>query len=448
MANNSTYKITTFAGIAIVIANMIGTGAFTSLGFQLKDMESPLTILILWILGGVLALSGAFSYAEVGTFIKKSGGEYAFLTEMYNPLVGYLSGWISLTVGFAAPIALAAIAFTEYFKFGGINADWAAILLIAVITFIHTKNLRTSSRFQIVSTLFKIAVMAAIILSGLVMTGNADISFDTDGNYYTEITSSAFAIALIYVSYSYSGWNAAAYISEEFRNPGKSLPIALIGGTIIVTVLYTLLQFVFLKHTPVSELVGQLEVGEIATAKMFGTSIGRLFGVIISILLVSSISAMVWVGPRVTSSIATQHRLWQYFKITPNEIPKRALWLQFIIGLILIATGTFEQIMIYCGVLLTLSTMLVVLSVFMLRCKRSYKTKGAYRSPLFPFFQILYLLLSLWMIAYTIVNHVYETMIGFANLIAGIISYYISRRMDTIKTAEQSTDEVGSNHIL
>jgi APA family basic amino acid/polyamine antiporter len=429
MQKKLAYKISTLAGVAIVMANMIGTGAFTSLGFQLKDMGHPASILTLWILGGILALAGAFSYAEVGTYIRKSGGEYAFLSEMYHPIAGYLSGWVSLTVGFAAPIALAAIAFTEYFSFGDYNIKWIAISVIAVITFIHTKNLKTSSKFQILSTLFKILIMAVIILSGIVVAEQSEVSYEINQQYFSEIKSGAFAIALIYVSYSYSGWNAAAYISEEFENPRKSLPVALIGGTLAVTILYTLLQFVFLKHIPAAELAGKLEVGEIAAKKMFGTDIGKLFGIIISFLLVSSISAMVWVGPRVTASMAGEHRLWQYFKVEKNQVPKRALWLQFILSVILIVTGTFEQIMIYCGVLLSMSTMLVVLAVFIIRRKNRKKSNETYRSPFFPFFQIIFLSGSLWMIGYTIIHHPMETMIGLLNLILGLATYYWSNRL-------------------
>ncbi|PSK93505.1 APC family permease [Taibaiella chishuiensis] len=427
------YKLTAAAGTAIVIANMVGTGAFTSLGFQLKDLQSPLAILSLWILGGLLALAGAFSYAEVGTSIKKSGGEYAFLSEIYHPLVGYLSGWISLTVGFAAPIALSAIAFSRYFPVTGIDTKWIAIVMIAGITFLHTLTLRTSSRLQVITTLFKIAVMAALILPGLIMKGHAAVEFSPDAAYYRDLQSGAFAIALVYVSYSYSGWNAAAYISEEFRNPRKALPLALIGGTLIVTLLYTLLQFVFLKHTPVAALAGQLEVGAIATKNMFGATAAQCFGLAISLLLVSGISAMVWVGPRVTSGMAAQHRLWQYFRPDASGIPRRALWLQFAISLLLILTGTFEQIMVYCGVLLTLSTMMVVGAVFILRLKKQSETAGTYRSPLFPLFQVLYLLLCAWMICYTINNHPLETLTGLGSLLAGIITYGISKALEPAK---------------
>lgn len=422
------HKITTITGLAIVIANMIGTGAFTSLGFQLKELNNPMVVISLWILGGILALSGAFSYAEVGTVIKKSGGEYAFLSKIYHPLVGYLSGWISLTVGFAAPVALAAIAFVEYFPFGNLNAKWTSILLIGIITLIHTKSLNASSKFQNVSTFLKVLLILVLILIGLFLPGNSGNNFSFGNDYFTEIASSAFAVALIYVSYSYSGWNAAAYITEEFRNPTKSLPIALIGGTVLVTILYTLLQFIFLKHVPINELAGELNVGTIAARKMLGENIGNLFGLAISLLLVSGISAMVWVGPRVTSSIAKEHRLWKYFRAEEGSIPQKALWLQFGISAILLLSGTFEQIMVYCGILLTISAMMTVFGIFILRRKTEYQNQKGYKSPLFPVFQVLFLLLSLWMIGFAFVNNTFETLLGMSNLLIGLGTYYWSKK--------------------
>lgn len=427
MQPKSKHKITTLTGIAIVVANMIGTGAFTSLGFQLKDLNNPSVVLTLWVLGGILALSGAFSYAEVGAVISKSGGEYAFLSKIYNPLIGYLSGWISLTVGFAAPIALAAIAFSEYFPFGNFNVKWMSIALVAVITLIHTRSLKLSAEFQNISTLLKVILIVIIISIGLVLPEHSGNEIVSSKGYFTELTSTAFAIALIYVSYSYSGWNAAAYITEEFENPLKSLPKALIGGTILVTVLYTLLQYVFLKHVPVENLAGQLDVGTIATQQMLGEKVGNFFGLAISLLLISGISAMVWVGPRVTSSIAKEHRLWSYFQTQENGIPKRALWLQFGISALLLLTGTFEQIMIYCGILLTASSLMTVLGVFKLR-KQNQQRIG-FKSPLFPLFQIVFILLSVWMIVYALINNPLESALGMSNLLIGTGTYFWSKKL-------------------
>ncbi|MBV6428108.1 MAG: Serine/threonine exchanger SteT [Haliscomenobacter sp.] len=428
------YKIATVTGGAIVVANMIGTGAFTSLGFQLKDLNNASAVLTLWVVGGVLALSGAFSYAEVGTVIKKSGGEYTFLSKIYHPVAGYLSGWISLTVGFAAPIALSSIAFVEYFPVEGLNPTWTSLGLTGLVTFIHAQNLKASSRFQNLSTALKVGLILALLLAGVFLPGESGNRLVFGPDYVAELGSAAFAVALIYVSYSYSGWNAAAYITEEFKNPAKSLPRALVGGTLLVTILYTTLQFVFLKHVPAGELMGQLNVGTLAAEKMLGQDVGRVFGLLISLLLVSGISAMVWVGPRVTSSIAREHALWRFFATGSDGIPKRALWLQFGISAFLIITGTFEQIMIYCGILLTVSTMLVVSGVFILRRKEAHRLTGGYKSPFFPFFQLVFLIGSLWMIVFAFVNNTQETLIGLTNLAVGLGTYFASEKMRISKT--------------
>lgn len=434
MATNQKVKIGALTGMSIVVANMIGTGVFTSLGFQLQDLSNTAAVITLWLLGGLLALAGAFSYAEVGTVIKKSGGEFAFLSQIYHPVIGYLSGWISLTVGFAAPIALAVIAFTEYLPFSPAYPKLVGIALIALVTFIHSFNLNSSSRFQNVSTLLKVLLIIVIIGIGLILPNSSENAINFNKSYLGEITSSAFAICLIYVSYSYSGWNAAAYITEEFRNIRKSLPIALIGGTLIVTLLYTLLQFVFLKHVPFDELSGKLNVGTIAVQHMLGNHSAKLFSGAISLLLVSGISAMVWVGPRVTASMAKEYSLWKYFESNSKGIPIKALWLQFLISTILILSGTFEQIMIYCGVLLSISCLLVVVGTFILRAKYKHLLSEGFKSPLFPLFQIFFIIISLWMIGFAFINSPLECIIGLSNILLGLITYLISLKTKKVET--------------
>ena len=195
----------------------------------------------------------------------------------------------------------------------------------------------------------------------------------------------------------------------------------------MVTVLYALLQYVFLKHVPVDYLAGQLNVGTIATQQMLGEKLGNFFGLAISLLLISGISAMVWVGPRVTLSIAKEHRLWSYFQTQENGIPKRALWLQFGISALLLLTGTFEHIMIYCGILLTASSLMTVLGVFKLQ-KQNQQIKG-FKSPLFPLFQIVFILLSVWMITYAFINNPFETILGMSNLLIGTGTYFWSEKI-------------------
>ena len=421
----SIQKIGAVTAVAIVVANMIGTGVFTSLGFQLQEIGSPMVILILWVLGGILALSGAFSYAEVGTTIRKSGGEYIFLTEIFSPFLGYLAGWISLTVGFAAPVALSAIAAIEYYPFFELSPVWSSILLVCIITLIHSVSLKSSSLFQNISTLLKVLLIIVLIVIGLLKVPSASNTMVQD-NFFEELLSPAFAIALIFVSYSYSGWNAAVYITEEFKNPKKSLTNALIGGTVIVTVIYTLLQYIFLKHVDVSELVGQVNVGALAATKMLGEEVGNVFSLAISLLLISGISAMVWVGPRVTASMAEHHHLWRFFRKGTNGIPVKALWLQCGITSLMLVTGTFEQILIYCGFLLTASSMLTVMGVFKLR-KETIEV-DAFRSPAFPLFQIVFILFSLAMIIFAFIDRPMEAFVGMANVGIGALTWILAKQ--------------------
>jgi basic amino acid/polyamine antiporter, APA family len=421
-------KISSRTGTLIVLANMIGTGVFTSLGFQLQDIQNTGAIISLWLLGGIMALAGAFSYSEVGTVMKQSGGEYVFLSKLYHPIVGYLSGWISLTVGFAAPIALSGIALVNYLPVDLPHPQWISIGIIALVTMIHTRSLRVSATFQSLSTLVKVIIIIALICIGLFLPAPSVNAIGSGNGYLAETGSMAFAVGLIYVSYTYSGWNAAAYITDEFRHPARSLPIALITGTCIVTVLYTLLQYVFLKHVPADQLSGQLNVGTIAVNAMLGDKISWWFDLAISLLLLSGLSAMIWIGPRVTAGMASEHRLWRFFQSKEKCIPVRALWLQFLISSILILSSTFEEILIYCGVLLNITSMLVVLGVFILRRKNRGQELSHYKSPFFPFFQLLFLVVSGWMILFSFISKTTETLMGIGNIGIGLLTWYGSNR--------------------
>lgn len=416
------FHLGTLTGLSIVMANMIGTGAFTSLGFQVKTLFLSETLLTLWVLGGFIALSGALSYAEVGTHIRKSGGEYAFLSQLYHPLLGYLSGWISLTVGFTAPIALSAMALISYFPSAIPQPRLAAVFVIATITLVHTRDLKRSARFQDASTFLKIGLIFLLIGLGIFLPG-VGVGPDPKGlTFAGELLSPAFAIALVFVVYAYSGWNAAAYISQEFRHPTRSLPIVLVGGTLIVTLLYVLLQWVFLKHLPLDEMEGQLHVATLAARRMLGDQAASLVGAGISLSLVSSVSAMVWVGARITSSMATGHAFLSWFQSKTGHVPVRALWLQGTISCLLILTGTFEQILVYCSILITLSSMLVVIGVFRLRSVGS--KENAFRSPAFPFFQVLYLILTSWVVVFAFSEKPLESLAGLLNVALGIATYY------------------------
>ena len=362
------------------------------------------------------------SYAEIGTEVPQSGGEYTFLSHLFHPLVGYIAGWISITVGFAAPIAIAAIAVSEYLPVPGLPGHWLALILVTVMHGIHSFDLKLSAIFQNVSTGLKLLVILAFILAGLWIQPDVGQEMVFSPGLGSELLHPAFAVALIYVTYSYSGWNAAAYITEEFRDPQRSLPRALIGGTLLVTLLYTVLQYVFLKHAPQEALAGKVEVGSIVAEHMFSASFANGVGAIIALLLISSMSAMVWVGPRVVAKMGQDFRLWQYFSRLRGFIPIRALMLQWAITVFLLLTGTFEQILIYCGILLSISSMLTVSGVFVLRSRSGLKS-GRFRSPLYPIFQVFFVGVSMGMIIFTAVERPWEVLLGLGNVGLGLLFF-------------------------
>ncbi len=417
---------------ALVIANMIGAGIFTSLGFQLNDTINSWSIFILWVLGALMALCGALSYAELGTHWLRSGGEYHFLSKAFHPLLGYLSGWVSLTVGFSAPVALAGMALGEYVgHYLGVSSLGLAFTVVIVISLLHSLSLQKSSFLQNSTTILKVGLIIVFLFFGI-MLDSSETAFLWDDSWQNEIVLPAFAVSFVYVTFSYSGWNAAAYIAGEIKEARKNLPRALLVGTLLVSILYLLLNYVFLKQNPLDSLKGELEIGQLTATSLFGQQGGIWVSFGIALLLVSSISAMIWAGPRVTQVLGEDHRLWRWFSVkTKNEIPLRAIWLQTTLTLALIATGTFEQVMIYTGFVLQLFAALTVAGVFVVRRKKDLK--DGFKSPLYPLPQLFFLALSLWVLAYLVVAQPIETGLGLLNLVLGFLVYKIDRRQSRLK---------------
>jgi APA family basic amino acid/polyamine antiporter len=415
-------------GAALVVANMIGTGVFTSLGFQLQDVTNTWSILMLWSLGGVMAIAGAFCYAEIGSAINKSGGEYIFLSKLFHPLAGYLSGWVSLTVGFAAPVALAAMALGAYLgNVFQVNNTLLAISVIVIISVIHSFSLNVSSKFQSYASWFKVLLILSLILIGLYYT-QSDSALNFSNSWTLEILTPSFAIAFVYVSYSYTGWNAAAYIIEEIDKPRINLPKALIRGTLLVTVLYVFLQLVFLQHGTLAELQGQLDIGHVFASNIFGSQGSKTINILISFFLISSISAMIWVGPRVSLAMSKDFKLWQFLqRKNKNNLPVAAVWLQAIISIAYVLTGTFESVLLYCGFILQLSAALTVAGVFVLRKKKP--ATPSFKAPFYPLLPLIFILFSIWIFVYLIIDKPLESMIGLLILAIGVLTYFINKKI-------------------
>ena len=420
---------------AVVIANMIGTGVFTSLGFQLLDIQSGFAILLLWALGGLIAVCGSMTYAELGSALPRSGGEYNFLTEIYHPSAGFISGWISATIGFSAPTALAAITFSTYLLtiFPEINNDWLrkiiACSLIVILAFIHSSNRKSRGGLQMIFTVMKVGVIILFCFGAILFAKNIQpVSFSPNSNDISTIFSGSFAVSLIYVSYAYTGWNAATYLSSEIERPQKYLPLILISGTTIVTVLYILLNFVFLSVAPIEDMQGKIEIGFIAAQSAFGGSVANFTGLVLSLLLISAVSAMTIAGPRVLQVIGEDFKVLNILSIKREDgIPSTAIYIQSLIAIIFILSSSFESILVFAGFTLALNSFVTVIAVFVLRSKqpnlpRPYKTFG------YPFTPLIYLALTGWTLYFVIINRPIEVLFSLGIILSGLIFYYFSNR--------------------
>lgn len=431
------YKIGFYTAISLVIANMVGTGVFTSLGFQLEGIHSTFSILMLWLIGGLISFCGALVYGELGVSIPRSGGEYAYLSKLIHPCVGFLSGWVSSTVGFAAPVALASMALGSYVNkiFPGIDVTLCALSVVIGITVIHATNLRSGSSFQKVFTTLKVLVIVVFIGAGLEYTPAHSISIAPQPFSWAEITSKAFAVSLIYVSYAYSGWNAASYIVGEMKNPQKNLPRALLIGTFIVTVIYVLLNYVFLYSTPASELRGVLEVGHVSATHILGVTGGKIMSIVIALLLVSSISAMIMAGPRIIKSMGEDLPLLSFLSTAnKHNVPYVAIFAQSGITIILILTARFEAVLTFVGFSLTIFTFLTVLSLFILRAK--YKVATSYKTWGYPVTPVLFLAFNGYILYNALSEKPVESLYGLFNVGVGLVlwlagHFYSKKKLQT-----------------
>ncbi len=420
---------------AIVIANMIGTGVFTSLGFQLLDIRSGFVLLLLWAVGGLVALCGAMTYAELGAALPRSGGEYNFLSRIFHPVAGFVSGWVSATIGFAAPTALAAMTFSAYATHSWANEPdaWVekalAIGLVIVLTFVHTSSRRNSGGLQSFFTVMKVAAIVVFCVLALMFVDLPQpVAFLPAAGDKALITSGAFAVALIYVSYAYSGWNAATYLSSELEDPQRNLPRILFVGTAIVTLLYIALNYVFLRVAPMDAMSGQLEVGFIAAEFAFGERGGQFAGLVLATLLISTVSAMTVAGPRVLQVIGEDFAPLRRLATTNADgLPYVAITTQSVLTIVFILTGSFESILVFAGFTLALNSFVTVAGIFWLRYSQPDLPRP-YRTFAYPVTPIIYLLLMGWTLAFVLISRPTEAWFGVALIASGIVFYWLASR--------------------
>ena len=411
----------------LVVASMVGTGVFTTTGFLVGDIGSNPAVLACWALGGVLALAGALTYGELASAMPSNGGEYLLLSRIYHPSLGFVAGWISLIVGFSAPIAAAALAFSRYMAavFPGLPELPVSLALIALLSGVHCLRLELSSGFQNAFTIGKTLLILGFIVGGLWLGSPARCLEPGSVTMGEALFSSGFAVGLIFISFSYQGWNAALYIAGELKNPGRWLPLSLVLGTGLVALLYLGLNAVFLAAVPASELAGQLEVGHIAAVALFGEGAARLLSTIIAVGLVSTVGAYIMTGPRVYEAMGQQVPGLRFVTgRAKGGGPVRSILLQGAVAAIMVATASFDTLLTYTGFTLSGVAGLAVAGVIVLRFRepdlpRPYRTWG------YPFTPIVFVLLMLWMMGHAVVQRPAVALAGAVTVAIGFVLWWV-----------------------
>ena len=409
---------------------MIGTGVFTSLGYQLLDIQSGFSIIMLWIIGGIISLFGALSYSELASALPKSGGEYYLLSRILHPSIGLSAGIVSATVGFSAPAVLAAIAFANYLKpiFESINVSIIAATVILLLNILHSFSLGGGKSFQVWSTLIKLFTMILFIFTGIFYSDKQDISFIPKIEDIKIVLSPEFAVNLVWVSYAYAGWNSSVYVVGEIVKPKINIFKSIIIGTSLVAIFYVMLNYIFLIVSPIDLMKGEIEIGYISSVHLFGDKSAKLISILIGLLLLSTVSSYVYVGPRIIQAIGEDYdRLSFLSKVNQNGVPFNAFIIQLLISLGFILSSTFEEVVLYTGIILIITTSITVCSLIYLRfkepgLKRPYKVWG------YPFTPLIFVVLNTWILFYTIYLKPTESIIGICLMIFSLGLFFILKR--------------------
>jgi APA family basic amino acid/polyamine antiporter len=431
-------KLGLFPLTNIVVANMIGAGIFTTSGLLMARLHHPPLLLGLWLLGGLIALCGAFSYGELGAAFPQAGGEYVFLSRLYHPLFGFLSGWVSFIVGFSAPIAASAIGLTEYAARAfpallGQNAVQAillkkiyAIAIICLFTFIHLQGLRFGTGVQNILTGLKVGLIVALILAGLFLGRGSWSNLTGFESFHLSLGGwKGIGLSLMWIMFAYSGWNASAYIGSEIKNPARNLPRSLLLGTGMVILLYLGLNLFYIYALPWPKMSGVIAVGGLAAENLFGTSINKIVSLLVGFALLSSLSAFIILGPRVYYSMAKDGVFFKFVSdiSSRTQVPAKSILLQGCISAVIVLSGSFEQILTYMGFSLGIFPLLAVFGVFKLR-KRGL---SPYRMPGYPLLPCLYLLAGTAILCLAFLERPVPSSIALATVALGIPAYFMFR---------------------
>ena len=433
----SSRRISGFTATCVLVSSVVGTGIFTSTGFMARDIGDPWVILLLWGGGALLALTGAMCYSELGAAFPLVGGDYVYLREAYHPFVAFLSGWASFTVGFGAAIAAGAMGFASYvLQLFPSEVDFTlqlkgfALALIWSLTVVHVAGVGPGGVLQQILTVLKIGAILLLIV-GAFTVGNGEWQHMVMTSTKPDVGPGGLVVSFIFVTYAYSGWNAAGYIAGEMINPTRSIPRTMIGGTLLVGTLYVILNLVYFYALPIHALATPplMPVAEKAAVEMFGPTAAHFVTILLCISIAGAVSAMIWTGPRVYYAMAQDGFLPGFFSDTEGNhgTPVRSIILQSLWVTVLVLSGSFEQLVIYSGLIITAFTALTVGAVIVLRQKRPQLVRP-YQVPFYPVLPVCYVLVAGVIMIFLSVEKPAETFWACLTLSAGIPLYFLMRK--------------------
>jgi len=438
---------------ALVVSNMIGTGILTTTGFLAGQLGSAQWVLLIWAVGAVCALAGAFCYSELGVNFPSSGGEYVYLTQAFGPTWGFMTGWVSFFAGFSAPIAAAALGFSDYlgyffpvlkldnarhlagsgaweFKFGWPQV--AACALIAVFSGLNCLGVRRAARVQNVLTSVKVFVLLAFIVAGFAFgEGNWQNFAHPAVRTTTTPIFSQFVVSLFFIYVAYSGWNASTYVAEELKQPARTIPLSLAWGTAFVALLYVALNIVFIYAVPLESMKGVVAIGALAAAHLFGPAVAGIFSGAMVLSLLATINAMTTIGPRVYYAMAKNGAFFAAAaKVDPRwHTPVIAIVCQGICTM-LMTMSPFLDLLFYIGFLLNFFAVMSVASLFLFRRRPGWRKLPvvSFAYPLIPAF---FVIAGIWMTIFGMTFRPAISALAILTVAIGALVYHFRMRGQT-----------------
>jgi APA family basic amino acid/polyamine antiporter len=434
-------KLGVWPGVGLVAANMIGAGVFLSAGFMAQDM-GPGAILLAWVVGACFALAGARAYSALAVMVPRSGGEYRFLSELLHPAVGYLAGWASLLAGFTAPIALDALAAGAFAAtvFPGLSAQWTGTAFIVVLTGLHVVGMKTSARVQNALIVVKALLLAGFVIMGLSL-GSASWPTWQPPTPSEGFPFEAFARSLFFIAFAFSGWNAAVYVTEEFHEPAKTVPRAMLIGTLLVGGLYLVINWIFVANlNPEQATVvfrydsERVTLGHAVVRALVGEGGAKVMSLFTVAVFLSAMSAMIFAGPRVYSAMARDGLLPSFLAGEEGKPPVGSILLQGALAIIIVFTHSLRSILENIGAILTLFAALTVLGLI-----RVWFSPGRYARP--PVTGVIaaaiYFLGTCAMFAFALRDPSRQHLWIVGIVVAGLVAYFLSPGRRRAEAEEQ-----------